>query len=85
MSLHSIRMAPLLVAACALGPAGAKAAEPRTLNPISDAYPAVSPDGKTIVFQSTRLGRRALFKADADGKNLRVFLGTGSNPAAASA
>jgi TolB protein len=59
------------------------ASEPVTLNPIMESYPTVSPDGKTIVFQSTRLGRRALFMAGADGKNLRLFLDTQSNPVSA--
>lgn len=57
--------------------------EPATLNSIMESYPSVSPDGKTVVFQSTRLGRRALFIADADGRNLRLFLDTKSNPVSA--
>jgi TolB protein len=72
---------PSLVLAFVAAPAAAT--EPVTLNPISEAYPTVSPDGKRIVFQSTRLGRRALFMADADGGNLRLFLDTKSNPVSA--
>ena len=31
--------------------------EPAAINPVTDAYPTVSPDGKRMVFRSRRLGR----------------------------
>lgn len=62
-------------------PAARAATEAKTLNAVEDAYPAVSPDGRTIVFQSNRLGRGALFLADADGSNLRLFIDPGHDPA----
>ena len=60
------------------------AAEPTVINPVTDAYPTVSPDGKKMVFQSKRLGRGALFIANVDGSDLRVFLDANDSPAGAS-
>jgi TolB protein len=56
------------------------AADPAPLTATEDAYPVLSPDGKTLLFQSNRLGRWALFLADADGKNVRVFLDSRDDP-----
>lgn len=58
-------------------------AEPVVINPVTDAYPSLSPDGRQMVFQSKRLGRGALFMANIDGTNLRVFLDAGDDPAGA--
>ena len=59
------------------------AVEPSVINPVTDAYPTVSPDGKRMIFQSRRLGRGALFIANVDGSDLRVFLDAGDDPAGA--
>ena len=61
----------------------AQPAEPTVINPVTDAYPTVSPDGRRMVFQSRRLGRGALFIADIEGSNLRVFLDSGDDPSGA--
>lgn len=60
--------------------ASALAVEPAPLTPSQDAYASLSPDGKTLLFQSNRTGRWALYMADADGKNLRAFLDSGDDP-----
>lgn len=58
-------------------------AEPPPLTRIEDAYPSLSPDGKQLLFQSTRSGRWALYLADPDGANVRIFLDTGDDPVGA--
>lgn len=58
-------------------------AEPAPLTPTRDSYPALSPDGKTLLFQSNRGGREALYVADADGQHVRVFLDSGDDPSVA--
>ncbi|HEX6219275.1 MAG TPA: hypothetical protein VFZ35_08390, partial [Sphingomicrobium sp.] len=60
------------------------ATEPEPINPVTDAYPTVSPDGTRMVFQSRRLGHGALFIAKVDGTGIKVFLNAGDNPAGAS-
>jgi Tol biopolymer transport system component len=57
----------------------AAAAAPMTA--VQDSYPALSPDGAAIVFQSTRSGRSALYLADADGRNIRLLIDSGDDPA----
>ena len=57
-----------LVAAAILA---ASAATPLTT--VRDAYPSLSPDGSTLLFQSNRAGRNAIYLADADGANVRVI------------
>jgi TolB protein len=69
----------LIAAAASLAIAG----DPAPLTPTEDAYPALSPDGKSLLFQSNRLGRWALFLAEADGKNVRVFLDSRDDPSVA--
>lgn len=58
-------------------------AEPPPLTRIEDAYPALSPDGRVLLFQSNRSGRMALYSADPDGGNVRVFLDSGDDPVGA--
>lgn len=71
-------LAPLLALSAA-----AAFMDPPPLTPTQDSYAMLSPDGRTLLFQSNRSGRTALYKADADGKNLRVFLDSGDNPSVA--
>ncbi|MCB2098050.1 MAG: PD40 domain-containing protein [Parvularculaceae bacterium] len=49
----------------------AGAAQPVT--EVRDSYPSLSPDGATLLFQSNRPGRNAIYLADADGSNVRVL------------
>lgn len=65
------------------GAAALVAADPAPVTSTQDSYAALSPDGKTLLFQSNRTGRTALFKADPDGKNIRVFLDSGDDPSVA--
>jgi TolB protein len=58
-------------------------ADPAPLTPATDAYPSLSPDGRTLLFQSNRSGRWALYFADPDGRNLRMFLDSGDDPVVA--
>src|SRR5205809_7842958 len=55
-----------------------------TRNPEYDGYPALSPDGRSIAFDSERQGKVALFVMDADGSGQRRLtqnLGTDGMPA----
>jgi TolB protein len=58
-------------------------ADPAPLTQVRDSYPALSPDGKTLLFQSNRNGRDALYLADPDGGNVRVLLDSGDEPSVA--
>ncbi|HNR77591.1 MAG TPA: hypothetical protein PKM48_10710 [Parvularculaceae bacterium] len=40
---------------------------------VRDSYPSLSPDGSTLLFQSNRSGRNAIYLADADGANVRAI------------
>lgn len=62
----------------------AAAAGPHVLTPIRDAYPSLSPDGKTLLFQSTRSGRWALYTSKADGSEVKFLLDSGDDPVTAS-
>jgi len=53
------------------------AAAPQPVTAVSDCYPSLSPDGRTLVFQSNRSGHQALWFADADGAHPRIFLDPG--------
>jgi len=63
-----------------LAAAAVAAADYAPLHPVVDAYPALSPDGRTLVFQSNRSGRWAFYLSDPDGKNVRVLLDSGDDP-----
>lgn len=56
------------------------AATPEPATKVQDAYPVISPDGGTLLFQSTRSGRWALWKANADGSKPHIFLDPGDDP-----
>jgi TolB protein len=58
-------------------------AEPAPLTPSRDSYPALSPDGQTLLFQSNRSGREALYLADPNGEHVRMFVDTGDDPSVA--
>ena len=47
---------------------------------VQDSYPALSPDGRTLVFQSNQSGGPALYVSDADGGSARVLVDSGDNP-----
>ena len=76
-------MIALLLAAAAQAGAATAPAEPTTINPLTEAYPTISPDGTRMIFQSKRLGHGALFIANVDGSDLRLFLDSGDDPAGA--
>lgn len=48
-----------------------------------DTYPSMSPDGSTLLFQSTRNGRWALYTTSPDGSDLRLLLDSGDDPVVA--
>jgi TolB protein len=48
----------------------------RAATSVIDSYPNVSPDGKTIVFQSDRTGNTEIYSVDANGKNLKQLTNT---------
>lgn len=50
----------------------------------TDRNPSASPDGKRLIFQSDRPGRRALYISDVSGDNVSVFLDSGDEPRYAS-
>lgn len=58
----------------------AAAAEPQIVTSVKDAYPALSPDGTTLLFQSTRSGRWALYTSKPDGTEIAVLLDSGDDP-----
>jgi TolB protein len=49
------------------------AAAPLSVTAVADSYPAISPDGKLLVFQSNRTGPQGLWLSDAGGKNPRLI------------
>jgi len=55
-------------------------ADPVIVTQVMDSYPAVSPDGKALLFQSTRSGRLALYLADISDDNVRLLLDSGDDP-----
>lgn len=58
----------------------AAAAEPHVVTEVQDSYPALSPDGQTLLYQSTRLGRWALYTSKPDGSEMRLLLDSGDDP-----
>lgn len=44
---------------------------------LADSYPSLSPDGRTLLFQSTRSGRQAIWTANANGSQARLLFDGG--------
>jgi Tol biopolymer transport system component len=64
--------------------AAAEAPAPVTrLTQVIDAYPMLSPDGRTLLFQSNRHGRWALYTAASDGSAVKLLLDSGDDPVVA--
>ncbi len=55
-------------------------AQSALLTTVKDAYPTLSADGKTLLFESTRSGRWALYIAALDGSKVKLLLDTGDDP-----
>ena len=53
------------------------AAASTPLTAVRDSYPALSPDGKTLLFHSNRSGRQAIWAADGDGGDPRLLFDGG--------
>lgn len=54
-----------------------------SLTGVRDSYPRLSPDGRLLIFHSNRLGRQAIWIANADGSDPRPFFDNpaiGTNP-----
>ena len=66
------------IAAAALSVVAESPSQP--LTKVQDAYPAMSPDGRTLLFQSTRNGRWALYVAKPDGSEPKLLLDSGDDP-----
>lgn len=63
-------MLPALIALLAFA-AGEAPTQP--LTGVRDSYPALSPDGRTLLFHSNRSGRQAIWAANADGSNPHIL------------
>jgi len=50
---------------------------------VIDAYPAPAPDGKSLLFQSNRNGRWALYASAIDGSGVKLLLDSGDDPSVA--
>lgn len=61
-------------------PAADTSASPVIITQVMDSYPAISPDGDNLLFQSNRSGRWALYLADITGENVRMLLDSGNDP-----
>jgi TolB protein len=66
-------MSLLLAAALAAAAPAAGAADPVSLTAVRDAYPNLSPAGRSLVFHSNRSGRQAIWIAAADGSNAHIL------------
>lgn len=59
------------------------AADEMPVTQVVDSYPAPSPDGKTLLFQSNRNGRTALYTSAIDGSGVKLLLDSGDDPSVA--
>jgi TolB protein len=75
ISKGKIMIATILTITALINPASAE-----FVTSVKDSYPVLSPDGKTLLFQSNRNGRNALYMVQKDGTNLRIFLDSMDNP-----
>ncbi len=62
------------------GGASAATQEAAPVTAHSDRNPSVSPDGKTVLFQSDRSGRGAFYLQSVDGGPVSVFIDSGDEP-----
>lgn len=53
------------------------ASAPLSITSVADSYPALSPNGRTLIFESNRSGRGALWASNADGSNPRPLFDPG--------
>ena len=53
------------------------ATQPVAVTQVRDSYPHMSPDGRSLLFQSNRSGRQAIWMAEADGGNPRLLFDGG--------
>lgn len=61
----------------------ATAVDGKPVTQVVDAYPVPSPDGKTLLFQSNRNGRTALWTSAIDGTGVKLLLDSGDDPSVA--
>lgn len=74
----------ILASGAGMSPAAAGGPAGRPLTAVRDSYPSLSPDGRTLLFQSNRSGRQAIWAAAADGSDPTLLFdggAWGSNPA----
>jgi TolB protein len=67
-----------MIAWLVLALAAAPVAETESITAVRDSYPHLSPDGKTLLFQSNRSGRQAIWIAKPDGADPRLLFDGGS-------
>ena len=60
--------------------AATAALSPEFVVDLKEAYPALSPDGATLLFQTNRSGRWAIHTARADGKDSKALIDSGDDP-----
>ena len=80
MTLGRLRSLLLTIAALTAFGGDVRAEDSTWLGAFSDSFPAVSPDGATVLFQSDRGGHGAIFAASASGGPARVLVDTGDHP-----
>lgn len=61
----------------------ANAVDGKPVTQVVDSYPAPSPDGKTLLFQSNRNGRTALYTSAIDGSGVKLLLDSRDDPSVA--
>ncbi|HEX8623147.1 MAG TPA: hypothetical protein VF718_14355 [Allosphingosinicella sp.] len=67
-----------MIAWVAIAFAAAPVAGTESLTAVRDSYPHLSPDGTTLLFQSNRSGRQAIWTAKADGSEPKLLFDGGA-------